>query len=173
MDKAVKALKRDLASLRAGRAAPALLDKVMVDYYGTMTPINQLASISAPEPRLLVVQPWDKSALPHIEKALQKSDLGLSPNNDGQVIRINIPPLTEERRAELVKIIKKSGEEAKIAIRNVRRDANEALKKMEKDGDISKDESRRHQEDIQKLTDRYVQLVDDVTSNKEKDVMSV
>lgn len=173
MEKTLQSLKRDLGSLRAGRATPSLLDKVHVDYYGTMTPINQLANISAPEPRLLVIQPWDKSSLPNIEKALQKSDLGITPNNDGTVIRINIPALTEERRADLVKIVKKSGEEAKVSIRNIRRDANDGFKKMEKSGDISEDEGRRHQEEIQKLTDRFVKEIDETVTSKEKDIMSV
>lgn len=173
MEKAVQALRRDLASLRAGRATPSLLEKVQVEYYGTLTPINQLANVSAPEPRLLVIQPWDKSTIANIEKALQKSDLGITPNNDGDVIRITIPPLTEERRAELVKVVKKSGEEAKVSIRNVRRDANDALKKKEKSGDISEDEGRRHQEGIQQLTDQYVKEIDEAIDSKEKDIMSV
>lgn len=173
MEKTLQSLKKDLGSLRAGRATPSLLDKVQVEYYGAMTPINQVANISAPEPRLLVIQPWDKTSLPNIEKALQKSDLGLTPNNDGSVIRINIPALTEERRAELVKMVKKSGEEAKVSIRNVRRDANDEFKKMEKSGDISEDESRRHQEDIQKLTDQFVKQIDEAIISKEKDIMSV
>lgn len=173
MEKTLQSLKKDLGSLRAGRATPSLLDKVQVEYYGAMTPINQVANISAPEPRLIVIQPWDKTSLPNIEKALQKSDLGLTPNNDGSVIRINIPALTEERRAELVKMVKKSGEEAKVSIRNVRRDANDEFKKMEKSGDISEDESRRHQEDIQKLTDQFVKQIDEAIISKEKDIMSV
>ncbi|WP_054949876.1 ribosome recycling factor [Numidum massiliense] len=173
MTKAVQALKKELASLRAGRATPALLDKVFVDYYGAMTPINQLANVSAPEARLLLIQPWDKSALANIEKALQKSELGLTPNNDGNVIRINIPALTEERRAELVKVIKKAGEETKVSIRGFRRDANDELKKMEKAGDISEDEGRRHQEEIQKLTDQFVKQIDETVADKEKEVMTV
>lgn len=173
MEKTVQSLKQDLGSLRAGRATPALLDKVFVEYYGTATPINQLANVSAPEPRLLVIQPWDKTALPNIEKALQKSDLGITPNNDGNVIRINLPMLTEERRAELVKVAKKFGEEAKVSVRNIRRDANDEIKKMEKAGDLSEDEGRRHQEDIQKLTDQYVKQIDETILNKEQDIMSV
>lgn len=173
MEKTVQSLKQDLGSLRAGRATPALLDKVTVEYYGTATPINQLANVSAPEPRLLVIQPWDKTVLPNIEKALQKSDLGITPNNDGNVIRINLPALTEERRAELVKVAKKFGEEAKVSVRNIRRDANDEIKKMEKAGDLSEDEGRRHQEDIQKLTDQYVKQVDEAIANKEQDIMSV
>ena len=146
---------------------------MFVEYYGAATPINQLANVSAPEPRLLVIQPWDKTALPNIEKALQKSDLGITPNNDGNVIRINLPALTEERRAELVKVAKKFGEEAKVSVRNIRRDANDEIKKMEKAGDLSEDEGRRHQEDIQKLTDQYVKQIDETVLNKEQDIMSV
>ncbi|MBO2531715.1 MAG: ribosome recycling factor [Thermoactinomycetaceae bacterium] len=173
MEKAIQVLKRDLASMRAGRATPALLEKVTVSYYGSEMPVNQLASISAPEPRLLVVQPWDKSALPEIERAILKSELGLTPTNDGNVIRIAIPALTEERRAELVKVVKKSGEEAKVAIRNVRRDANEEIKKMGKNGEISEDDVRRGQDEIQKLTDRYIREVDEVIAAKEKDIMEI
>lgn len=173
MEKAVTALKKELASLRAGRATPSLLDKVMVDYYGAQTPVNQLANISAPEPRLLVIQPWDKSSLGEIEKAIQKSELGLTPTNDGNVIRIAIPALTEERRAELVKVVRKHGEEAKVAIRNIRRDANEELKKLEKDGQVSEDELRRYQDDTQKSTDKYVKLVDQTVEEKEKEIMEV
>ncbi|WP_019119151.1 ribosome recycling factor [Brevibacillus massiliensis] len=173
MSKAIATLKKELASLRAGRATPALLDKVVVDYYGTPTPISQLANVNAPEPRLLQIQPWDKSAMKDIEKAIMQSDLGLTPSNDGNVIRIAIPPLTEERRKELVKIASKDGEEAKVAIRNIRRDANEELKKLEKAGTISEDESRRHQETVQKTTDKYIADVDKLVKEKEKDIMEV
>ncbi|MBO8162488.1 MAG: ribosome recycling factor [Brevibacillus sp.] len=173
MSKAVATLKKDLAALRAGRANPALLDKVTVDYYGTPTPINQLANISAPEARLLTIQPWDKSALKDIERAIQQSDLGLTPSNDGSIIRIAIPPLTEERRRELVKVAGKDGEEAKVAIRNIRRDANEEIKKLEKAGTISEDESRRHQETIQKTTDKFIGEVDKLVKEKEKEIMEV
>lgn len=172
MKKAIESLKRELASLRAGRAAPSLLDRVQVDYYGTLTPLNQLGSVNTPDPRTLVVQPWDKSALEAIEKAILKSDLGLTPNNDGNIIRISIPPLTEERRTELVKMTRKSGEEAKVAVRNIRRDANDDIKKLEKT-DLSEDESRRYQEEIQKMTDRYVGEIDKVLANKEKEIMEV
>jgi ribosome recycling factor len=172
MDKAIGALKRDLASLRAGRATPALLDRIQVEYYGAMTPINQLANLSTPDSRTLLIQPWDKSSMSTIEKAIMKSDLGLSPSNDGTVIRIVIPALTEERRADLVKMTKKYGEEAKIAIRNIRRDANDEIKKLEKSG-ISEDESRRHQEDIQKFTDKFIAEVDKVLASKEKEIMEV
>jgi ribosome recycling factor len=172
MDKAIGALKRDLASLRAGRATPALLDRIQVEYYGSMTPINQLANLSTPDSRTLLIQPWDKSSMSSIEKAIMKSDLGLSPSNDGILIRIVIPALTEERRADLVKMTKKYGEEAKIAIRNIRRDANDEIKKLEKSG-ISEDESRRHQEDIQKFTDKFIAEVDKVLASKEKEIMEV
>lgn len=173
MEKAIQVLKKDLASLRAGRATPALLEKVTVSYYGSEMPVNQLASITAPEPRLLVIQPWDKSALSEIERAILKSELGLTPTNDGSLIRIAIPPLTEERRAELVKVVKKSGEDSKVAIRNIRRDANEEIKKLGKNGEISEDDVRRGQDEIQKLTDRYIRKVDEVITAKEKEIMEI
>lgn len=172
MDKAIGALKRDLSTLRAGRATPALLDRIQVEYYGAMTPVNQLANINTPDTRTLLLQPWDKSSVAAIEKAIMKSDLGLTPSNDGSTIRLSIPPLTEERRTELVKLTKKFGEEAKIAIRNIRRDANDEIKKLEK-STISEDESRRHQDDIQKSTDRFVAEVEKVLSAKEKEIMEV
>lgn len=172
MEKAIQALKRDLATLRAGRATPALLDRIQVEYYGAMTPLNQLANISTPDSRTLMVQPWDKSSLSDIEKAIMKSDIGITPANDGNMIRLSIPPLTEERRSELVKMTKKFGEESKVAIRNIRRDANDDIKKMEKT-DISEDESHRHQEDIQKMTDKFIAEVDKVLVVKEKEIMEV
>lgn len=173
MEKTVQTLKRDLATLRAGRATPSLLDKITVHYYGSDMPINQMANISVPEPRLLVIQPWDKSALGEIEKAIQKSDLGLTPSNDGNLIRIAIPALTEERRAELVKVVKKTGEEAKVAIRNIRRDANEDVKKLEKNGEVSEDDARRGQDEVQKLTDRFIREADEQVEAKEKEIMEV
>jgi ribosome recycling factor len=172
MDKAISALKRDLASLRAGRATPSLLDKVQVEYYGAMTPVNQLANLSTPDSRTLLIQPWDKSSMSAIEKAIMKSDLGLTPSNDGTIIRIVIPALTEERRSDLVKMTKKYGEESKVAVRNIRRDANDEIKKLEKSG-ISEDESRRYQEDIQKFTDKFIAEVDKVLAAKEKEIMEV
>lgn len=172
MEKAIGALKRDLATFRAGKASPALLDRVQVEYYGAQTPLNQLANINTPDSRTLMIQPWDKSSLGAIEKAILKSDLGLTPSNDGLSIRISVPPLTEERRAELVKNSKKFGEEAKVAIRNIRRDANDDVKKLEKT-DISEDESRRHQDDIQKTTDKFIAEVEKVLSAKEKEIMEV
>lgn len=172
MGKAIDALKRDLATLRAGRASSALLDRIQVEYYGAPTPVNQLANINTPDSRTLMIQPWDKTSLGAIEKAIMKSDLGLNPANDGTQIRLSIPPLTEERRLELVKSTKKFGEDAKVAIRNIRRDANDDIKKLEK-ADISEDESRRHQEDIQKATDKYIAEVDKVLAAKEKEIMEV
>lgn len=173
MNKAIATLKKDLTTLRAGRANPAMLDRVMVDYYGTPTPISQLANISVPEPRMLTIQPWDKTALKEIDRALQQSDLGISPSNDGVIIRLIIPPLTEERRKELVKLAGKSGEETKVAIRNIRRDANDDIKKLEKAATISEDESRRHQETIQKSTDKFIAEVDKIVKDKEKDILEV
>ncbi|NLZ39406.1 MAG: ribosome recycling factor [Firmicutes bacterium] len=173
MGKAVNALRKDLASLRAGRATPALLDKIMVEYYGTPTPINQLASITAPEPRLLVIQAWDKSVVADIERAIIKSDLGLNPNSDGSIIRVPIPQLTEERRKELVKTCRKKAEEGKIAIRNIRRDANDSLKRLEKESKITEDELHRAQDEIQKLTDTMIAEVDKILAEKEKEVMEV
>ncbi|MFJ9499404.1 ribosome recycling factor [Brevibacillus centrosporus] len=173
MNKAISNLKKDLSTLRAGRANPAMLDRVMVDYYGTPTPISQLANVSVPEPRMLTIQPWDKTALKEIDRALQQSDLGISPSNDGVIIRLIIPPLTEERRKDLVKLAGKSGEETKVAIRNIRRDANDEIKKLEKAATISEDESRRHQETVQKTTDKFIAEVDKVVKDKEKDILEV
>ncbi|GAA0365308.1 ribosome recycling factor [Bacillus horti] len=173
MDKSIAQLRKELASLRAGRATPALLDRIQVEYYGALTPLNQLANIATPEARLLTIQPWDKSSLADIERAIQKSDLGLTPNNDGTIIRLGIPALTEERRAELVKTVKKYGEDSKVAVRNVRRDANDDIKKIEKEGTISEDESRRHQESIQKITDENIVSIDKIVAEKEKEIMEV
>lgn len=173
MKKTVEHLTKDLAALRAGRANPAMLEKVMVDYYGEPTPIHQLANITVPEARLLVVQPWDKGSIQNIEKAIMKSDLGVNPNNDGNVIRIVIPQLTEERRKELVKVVKKRGEEAKVAVRNIRRDANDMLKASEKDKLISEDENKKGSDEVQKATDKYIKEIDAILAAKEKDVMEV
>lgn len=173
MKKTLAALKREYGALRAGRATPALLEKVMVDYYGTPTPINQVANISVPEPRMLVITPWEKSLLHDIEKAIMKSELELSPNSDGTVIRLAIPQLTQERRTELVKTVNKKAEEAKIALRNIRRDANEAVKKLEKSKDIAEDEAKKAQEDMQKLIDKYVNEVNNIKAAKEKEIMEV
>ncbi|MDZ4132152.1 MAG: ribosome recycling factor [Dethiobacteria bacterium] len=173
MDKVISAFQRELATLRAGRATPALLDRIEVDYYGAMTPLNQLAGVTAPESRLLVIQPWDKQALGDIEKAIMKSDLGLMPNNDGNVIRLSIPQLTEERRKELVKLVRKKAEESKVGIRNVRRDANDDIKHLEKSNDISEDERRRSQDKIQELTDKKILEIDAVMAVKEQEMMEV
>ncbi len=171
MEKAIAALSREFKRVRTGRATPALLDGIRADYYGAPTPLNQMASISVPEPRLILIQPWDPKSCEAIEKAILKSDLGLTPNNDGKVVRIAIPPLTEERRKELVKVVRKMGEEAKVAIRNARRDANEMLKEYKKEGEISEDDAFRGQEQIQKLTDEYVAKVDELVAEKEKEIM--
>lgn len=173
MQKALDVLKNDLATVRAGRANPSILDKVMVDYYGAPTPITQLANVSAPEPRMIVIQPWEKPLLKDIERAILKSDLGLNPNNDGVVIRLNIPQLTEQRRQELVKTASKKVEDSKVAIRNVRRDGVEAVKKLEKDKLIPQDESKKAQEDLQKLTDKYVKEADNIFAAKEKEILEV
>lgn len=173
MKKTISSLKREYASLRAGRATPALLDPIMVDYYGTPTPLKQVANISVPEPRMLVIAPWEKSMLHAIEKAIMKSNLELSPNSDGTVIRLAIPQLTKERRSELVKDINKKAEEGKIALRNIRRDANDSVKKAEKAKEITEDDSKKAQEDMQKLVDKYVNEIDNVKTTKEKEIMEV
>ena len=173
MQKAVDSLKREYGTLRAGRANPALLEKISVEYYGTFTPINQMSNISAPEPRLLVIQPWDRSIIGAIEKAILKSDLGLTPSNDSTLIRISIPQLTKERRTELVKVVKKKAEEFKIEIRNLRRDANDSVKKMEREYGISEDDSRKTLEQVQKVTDKYIERIDKVMANKEAEVLEV
>ena len=173
MKKSVEAFNKELSTLRAGRAVPSLLDKIIVDYYNTPTPLNQLATITAPEPRLLVIQPWDKNALKDIEKAIMKSDLGLTPNSDGSIIRLTIPQLTEERRKELVKIVRKKAEESKVAIRNIRRDANDQLKSQEKGGNISEDELRIAQEEVQELTSKQTEEIDKYLEVKEKEIMEV
>ncbi len=173
MGKVVEIMQKDFASLRAGRATPALLDKVLVDYYNTPTPVNQLANISVPEPRLLLIQPWDKSSIALIEKAIMKSDLGLNPANDGIVIRITIPQLTEETRKDLVKVCHKKAEEAKVAVRNIRRGLNDDVKELEKSKEVSEDQVKKGLDDGQKLTDRYIEKIDQVYKQKEKEIMSV
>ena len=173
MHKSVDALKVDLASLRAGRATPALLDKIMVDYYGSPTPINQVASVTVPEPRMIVVQPWEKNMLKAIEKAIMTSDLGLNPNSDGGCIRLNLPQRTEERRKELVKVVHKKAEEFRVVCRNLRRDANDAVKKAEKAKEITEDDAKKGTEQIQKITDKIMKDIDAVAANKEKEVMEV
>ncbi len=173
MEKVEKILISDYASLRAGRATPALLDKITAEYYGTPTPINQMANISCPEPRLIVVQPWDKNQLSTIEKAILKSDLGITPNNDGTVIRLAVPTLTEERRREIVKQCGKKAEDAKVAVRNIRRDVNDSVKALEKSKEASEDEVKKGLDDIQKLTDKFIKRVDEILSQKEKEIMEV
>lgn len=173
MEKAISAYTRELASIRAGRASAGVLEKITVDYYGAPTPVIQLANITVPEPRMLVIQPYDKSSLKDIEKAIQISDLGLNPSNDGSIIRIVFPALTEERRRDLVKTVKKYAEEAKVAVRNVRRDGNDELKKLEKNGEITEDELRGHTETVQKETDKHIAKIDDITKDKEKEIMEV
>jgi ribosome recycling factor len=173
MTKAIQAFTRELASIRAGRASASLLDRITIDYYGAPTPVNQIAGISVPEARLLVIQPYDKSVLGEIEKAILKSDLGINPSNDGSIIRMAIPQLTEERRKDLVKLVKKENEEAKIAIRNIRRDANDDLKKLEKNGEITEDDQRGYSDDIQKLTDDHIAKIDQITKDKEKEILEV
>ena len=173
MSRALEALERDLAAIRTGRAATALVERIPVEYYGTSTPLNQLASISVPEAHSIVIQPWDRSALGAIEKAIQKSDVGLMPNVDGTAVRLNIPPLTEERRKDLVKLVHRRMEEARVEIRNHRRDVAEEVKKKEKDGSVTSDESRRELDLLQKVTDRWTAEVDRVGKHKETEIMEV
>ena len=173
MSRTIDALKKDFASIRTGRASLALLDGLTVNYYDTPTPLQQLASLSIPESRQIAIHPWDPKVIPDIEKAILKSDLGLTPMNDGKMIRINIPPLTEERRKQLVKTVRKKGEEAKVSVRNIRRDGNEELKKLEKEKHISEDIVKKSQDEIQKITDSFITKVDDVLMNKEKEIMEV
>ena len=173
MEKRIDAYASELKTIRAGRANAQVLDKVAIDYYGTMTPIQQVGSISSPEPRLLVIQPWDVTVLKEIEKAINASDLGISPQNDGKVIRLNFPPLTEERRKELVKTVKKYTEEAKIQIRNIRRDALEEFKKQKKDGEMTEDDVKGAEKDVQNITDKYVKEIDSICAAKEKEIMDV
>ncbi len=171
MQSTLDSLVKEFAGVRTGRATTAMVDEILVDYFGTQTQLKQLATISVPESRLIVIQPWDKSVVPEVEKAIQRSNLGLNPVSDGKILRIPVPPLTEERRRDLVKIVKKSAEDRRISIRNVRRDGNDLLKQMEKDKEISEDDNRRAQERIQKLTDEFIRKVDEVTAKKEKEVM--
>ena len=173
MDGAIDALKRELSKVRTGRASVSLLDEVRVDYYGTPTPLNQVGTLSVPEARLITIQPWEKNLLPEIEKAIFKSDLGLTPSSDGDLIRISIPPLTEERRKEMVKLVKARSEDSKISIRSSRRDGNDALKKLEKEKEITEDDLKRSEKEMQDLTDKYVQKCDDVVAEKEKELMEV
>ena len=173
MISAVEALKKDFSSIRTGRASLALLEGISVDYYGTLMPIQQLASLSIPESRQIAIQPWEHRIIPEMEKAILKSDLGLTPMNDGKIIRINIPILTEERRKHLVKVVKKRAEEAKVVVRNIRRDSNEELKKLEKEKHLSEDDTKKEHEDIQKITDSFIKKIDEVLQHKEKEIMEV
>ncbi len=172
MEKTVNALKNELKRIRTGRASLNLLDGIRVDYYGVMTPLNQMASLAVPESRLITIQPWDVTAIKAIEKALMKSDLDLTPSNDGKIIRIAIPPLTEERRKQLVKVVHKKCEEHKVAIRNIRRDSNEMLKSLKKDGDIAEDDAFKAQKEVQKITDEYIELIGaDIYKEKENEIL--
>ncbi|MDE5832806.1 MAG: ribosome recycling factor [Desulfovibrio sp.] len=173
MEKAVASLERDFGKLRTGRASTALVDDIKADYYGTPTPISQMASVSTPDSRTIAIQPWDKGGMSAVEKAILKSDLGLTPINDGKIIRVAIPPLTEERRKDLVKVARKYGEEARVAVRNIRRDANDSLKKAEKDKEITEDQLKKASESVQKLTDKYVAGIDAKCASKEKEIMEI
>ncbi len=173
MDKAVSVLKEELAGVRTGRATPALLSRLTVDYYGTQVPIQQLASFSVPEPRLLVIQPFDKNAIGTMEKAILASDLGITPSNDGQVIRLGFPPLTEERRKDLVKVVHHRGEEGRVAVRNIRRHSKEELERLEREGSISEDDLVRSEKELQKRTDQHVTLIDEVVAHKEQELKEI
>ena len=173
MDKTIAAVRKELATLRAGRANPQILDKIVVDYYGTPTPLNQVGNISSPEPRMLVIAPWETNMITPIEKAIQKSDIGINPSNDGKTIRLLIPELTEERRKDLCKQVKKAGEESKVAIRNIRRDAMEAVKKMKKDSVITEDDQKKAETEMQKVTDAHIKELDGIVAEKEKEIMSI
>jgi len=171
MGKSVDALKKELNRVRTGRASLSILDAIKVDYYGTLTPLNQMSTLAVPESRLITIQPWDVSIIKDIEKAILKSDLGLTPSNDGKIIRISIPQLTEERRKELVKVVHKICEEYKVSVRNLRRDANDLLKSMKKDGEISEDDAFKSQDKIQKITDEHIKLIDECYQEKEKEIL--
>jgi ribosome recycling factor len=173
MDDAIEALRREFSSVRTGKASPALLDTIRVDAYGSMVPLNQVATVSAPEPRMLVVQPWDRSMIGPVEKAIQTSDLGLNPSNDGKIVRVPIPALTEERRREYVRLLHKMAEEARVSVRHGRKEANDEVKRLQKDGEISEDEGRRRVDDVQKQTDKHIQSIDDLLRHKEAEVMEV
>ncbi|HEX5951335.1 MAG TPA: ribosome recycling factor [Actinomycetota bacterium] len=173
MDKAVSVLKEELGGVRTGRATPALLSRLTVDYYGTQVPIQQLASFSVPEPRLLVIQPFDKNAIGAMEKALLASDIGITPSNDGQVIRLSFPPLTEERRRDLIKVVHHRGEEGRVAVRNIRRHSKEELERLEREGSISEDDLVRSEKELQKLTDRHVVSIDEVVAHKEQELKEI
>ena len=173
MDKAIKALRKEMTKVRTGRATVTLLDDIRIDYYGVPTPLSQVATLAAPEPRLLTVQPWEKNLISDIERALFKADLGLTPSSDGQLIRLPVPALTEERRREMAKIIKRMGEDAKVSVRSARRDANDTLKMLEKEKEITEDDHKRAEKDVQQLTDDFVASIDSVVEKKDKEVMEV
>ncbi|MDO5717096.1 MAG: ribosome recycling factor [Tissierellia bacterium] len=173
MEKSISVFKEELNSIRAGRANPLLLDRIEVDYYGVMTPLKQISNISAPEPRLIVIQPWDANVIPQIEKAILKSELGLNPANDGKVVRLAIPQLTEERRKELTKVVGKATEEAKVTIRNIRRDLIDKIKNLEKDKEISEDERRDAEQDAQDLTDEFIKTIDGISDDKQKELLEI
>ena len=171
MAKSVEALKKELSRMRTGRASLLILDGIKVDYYGTMTPLNQMATLAVPESRLITIQPWDASVIKDIEKAILKSDLGLTPSSDGKIMRISIPPLTEERRKEIVKVVHKVCEDFKVSVRNIRRDSNDLVKSMKKDGEISEDDAFKSQDQVQKITDEHVRLIDECYKGKEKEIL--
>lgn len=173
MEKAIEALRREFSGVRTGKATPGLLETVRVEAYGSHVPLNQVASVAAPEPRLLVVQPWDRGMLGPVEKAILTSDLGLNPSNDGKIIRVPIPPLTEERRREYVKVLHKMAEESRVGVRHARKEANDDIKRRQKDGELSEDQARREQDEVQKITDRHIQQIDDLLKHKEAEVMEV
>jgi len=173
MQKSISALQREFASVRTGRASVALLDGISIDYYGSATPLNQVATLSAPESNLIVIQPWDPTVIKEIEKAILRSDLGLTPSTDGKVIRLSIPPLTEERRKQLVKVVKKMSEESRVAIRQIRKDGNERLKQMEKSKEISEDDLHKAQDQVQKITDKYMKKIDELLEKKEEEIMEI
>ncbi len=173
MKKQVEFFRKEMNTIRAGRANPGLVNNIKVDYYGTQTPINQMASVSAPEPRLLVIEPWDKNVLENVERAIMKSDLGIMPNNDGNVIRLSIPQLTEERREELVQMARKKAEESRVSIRNLRREANDELNRREQAGEISEDDRHRYQDQVQELTDTYIGQVAEIVEEKREEIMEV
>lgn len=173
MQKTIDSCKDELTGIRAGRANPSILDRITIEYYGTQTPLNQIANISVPEPRMIVIQPWDASVIQEIEKSIMKSDLGINPSNDGKIIRLSVPQLTEERRVELTKVVKKTGESSKVALRNQRRDANDTLKKMSKANEITEDEEKQAETKVQEITDKFVKEIDRLIEEKEKEVMEV
>ncbi|QSX06556.1 ribosome recycling factor [Sedimentibacter sp. zth1] len=173
MKKSVDHLKEELGTIRAGKASPKLVDRIQVSYYGSMTPLNQIANISVPEPRCLIIQPWDASSIKEIEKAIMSSDLGINPSNDGKIIRLMIPQLTEERRKDLLKLVKKETENGKIALRNIRRDVIDVFKKLEKRSELTKDDLKKAEEDAQKLTDKYTKFIDEIYKSKEKEILEV